>query len=371
MASAQAFVPNPFTPAFGKVPAFMAGREQITEDMVQAFAGEGGDPNLCSIFVGARGTGKTALLTYLGQQAAQQGWVVANVSAQEGMLDDVLQRVREAAAHLVDDAPKRRLTGIGIASLGSASWENEPASGANWRTRMNGLFDQLAEADAGIVITVDEVDPALPEMTELCTTFQHFVRENRKAALLMAGLPHKVSALLSGRSTSFLRRAFRHDLGPIASYDVEEAFRLTVESGAKRIDDDALAEAVRQIDGFPYMFQLVGYRAWNAARLSPAICEEHVRRGARLAREVLAASVYDATISELSKNDLAFVRAMNPGAGEKTTRDELKTRLGKSSSHVSTYRKRLLDAGVIEEGLDGTFSFALPGFGEYVNQRFR
>ncbi len=38
---------------------------------------------------------------------------------------------------------------------------------------------------------------------------------------------------------------------------------------------------------------------------------------------------------------------------------------------VSTYRKRLLDAGVIEEGLDGTFSFALPGFGEYVNQRFR
>ena len=159
MASAQAFVPNPFTPAFGKVPAFMAGREQITEDMVQAFAGEGGDPNLCSIFVGARGTGKTALLTYLGQQAAQQGWVVANVSAQEGMLDDVLQRVREAAAHLVDDAPKRRLTGIGIASLGSASWENEPASGANWRTRMNGLFDQLAEADAGIVITVDEVIP--------------------------------------------------------------------------------------------------------------------------------------------------------------------------------------------------------------------
>lgn len=62
---------------------------------------------------------------------------------------------------------------------------------------------------------------------------------------------------------------------------------------------------------------------------------------------------------------------MNPGAGEKTTRDELKTRLGKSSSHVSTYRKRLLDAGVIEEGLDGSFSFALPGFGEYVNQRFR
>ena len=50
-------------------------------------------------------------------------------------------------------------------------------------------------------------------------------------------------------------------MGPIASYDVEEAFRLTVDSGGKRIDDDALAEAVRKIDGFPYMLQLVGYRA--------------------------------------------------------------------------------------------------------------
>ena len=127
---------------------------------------------------------------------------------------------------------------------------------------------------------------------------------------------------------------------------------------------------MKQIDGFPYIFQLVGYRAWNAASLSDVISEEHVRRGARLAREVLAANMYDATISELSKNDLAFVRVMNLGAGQKTTRDELKARLGKGSSHVSAYRKRLLDAGVIEENLDGSFTFALPGFGEYVAQRF-
>ena len=267
------------------------------------------------------------------------------------MLDDILQRTCEAASHLVGEAPKHRLTGVSIASIGGVSWENGPATSENWRTRMNGLFDQLAESGTGIVITVDEVDPALPEMTELCTTFQHFVREDRKAALLMAGLPHKVSSLLSGRSTSFLRRAFRHDLGPIADYDVEEAFRLTVESGGKQIGDDALSEAVQQIDGFPYMFQLVGYRAWNAASLSDVISEEHVRRGARLAREVLVANMYDATISELSINDLAFVRAMNLGAGQKTTRDELKARLGKGSSHVSVYRKRLLDAVKAEENL--------------------
>ena len=62
---------NPFTPMFGKVPAYMAGRELIIENMVQAFDVAGSNPDLCSIFVGARGTGKTALLTYLGHRAEQ------------------------------------------------------------------------------------------------------------------------------------------------------------------------------------------------------------------------------------------------------------------------------------------------------------
>lgn len=52
---------NPFTPMFGRVPAYMAGREQIIDDMVLAFENDDSDPNLCSVFYGARGTGKTAL----------------------------------------------------------------------------------------------------------------------------------------------------------------------------------------------------------------------------------------------------------------------------------------------------------------------
>ena len=44
-------VENPFTPAFGRVPPYMAGREQIVADMLQAFEGPGGDPNLSTLFV--------------------------------------------------------------------------------------------------------------------------------------------------------------------------------------------------------------------------------------------------------------------------------------------------------------------------------
>ena len=77
---------NPFTPVFGKVPPFMAGREQVIHDIAAALVSNGNSPDICSLFVGARGTGKTSLLTYLANEAEQQGWISARVTAAPGML---------------------------------------------------------------------------------------------------------------------------------------------------------------------------------------------------------------------------------------------------------------------------------------------
>lgn len=187
---------------FGKVPAYMAGRELIIENMVQAFDVAGSNPDLCSIFVGARGTGKTALLTYLGHRAEQMGWVVASATASNGMLDDIEQRVRAASAHLISAASSKKLAGANIASLGGISWENiEPS--ANWRSRMNLILDQLNEANTGLVISVDEIDPSIPEMVELVTTYQHFVRENKKSCSYNGGPPIQGLGLAIGENHVF------------------------------------------------------------------------------------------------------------------------------------------------------------------------
>lgn len=360
---------NPFTPRFGKVPAYLAGREDVINELTTAFEQGDGDPSLCSIFVGARGTGKTTLLSYLASCAEENGWISANVTAGEGVLDDILQRLAEAAEHLIDIEQDKKLTSVSIGNIGGVTWENTGMQ-ANWRTRMNALLDQLGNEDVGVLITVDEVDCSVEELVRLVTTYQHFVREGRKCALLMAGLPHKVLALLSGESTSFLRRAVRYDLGPIADYEVEEAFKLTVELGGKSIGDEAVAAAVKAIDGFPYMFQLVGFRAWRAADLSEEITVEHVEQGAKIAQEELESRVFDATWAELSKNDTAFLEAM-VHEGVPTSRQQLVDYLGKGTSHVSTYKKRLLDAGVIEERRRGYFDFALPGFEGYVAKQMQ
>ena len=182
----------------------------------------------------------------------------------------------------------------------------------------------------------------------------------------MAGLPFRVSALLTGKSTSFLRRAAQHSLGSIPSYEVKEAFRLTVEDAEKSISDEALDAAAKAIDGFPFMFQLVGYRAWNAARLADVITLQDVEQGAKIAQEELESRVFLSTLAELSAGDLEFLRAMNVSGP--TSRGVIGERLGKPSGFVSTYKRRLLEAGVIEESVPGTLRFALPGFGQYLKR---
>lgn len=357
---------NPFTPEFGKVPAYFAGREQVLSDILSAF--EEQTMNLCALFVGPRGCGKTALLTYLGNEASRLGWVVANVSATSGMLEDIVQRTEESASHLIVASSEKRLTGVNIAGIGGATWDAKSNTKANWRTRMNNLLERLGEADIGLLITVDEVDVSLDEMSHLVSTYQHFVRENRKVALVMAGLPFHISSLLSGKNTSFLRRAQRFELGPLAPYEVEEAFRLTVEEGGRLINEEALSEAVEAIDGFPFMLQLLGYRAWRMHPDDAFLSVDDVRAGAQRAQRELEDRIFDVTYAELSRADRAFLAAMAQD-GKTSRRIDLMERLGKPSGHISTYKKRLVQSGVIGETLDGDFYFALPGFKEYVERR--
>lgn len=60
---------SPFTPIFGQVPPYFAGRENIIDNMILAFDHPNNNPDRCSLFVGARGAGKTAPLTFIPRSA--------------------------------------------------------------------------------------------------------------------------------------------------------------------------------------------------------------------------------------------------------------------------------------------------------------
>lgn len=355
---------NPFTPSFGQVPLQMAGRAQIIDKMQHAFDNGLGDPNLCSIFTGARGTGKTALLHLLAGQAEETGWVSVSVTSVSGMLEDVYEQTIRKTAHLIETKKSAHIKSVSVSNVLGVELEHEKHPSFNWRSRMTDVLDSLAELETGLLITVDEVDPELEEIVQLATVYQHFVGENRNVSLLMAGLPHRISSLLNGRSISFLRRANRVKLTRINDAEVKDAFAQTAEIGEKDVSESALNEAARAIDGFPFMLQLVGYYSWDYAKEN-CIDVKDVNRGAQTATEDMKERILQATLDELSDRDLDFLKAMLKD--EKSSRTaEIANRIGMTTGNVSTYKKRLLEQGVIEESRRGEVKFALSFLREYL-----
>lgn len=359
---------NPFTPEFGSVPLVMAGRQSIRRELFDAFVQGRGNPNLSSILVGPRGSGKTALLTYLGKEASDQGWIAVHAVAMPGMLEDIYEQTLLASADILEKGKAKppRLTSIGVGPV-SASREAAPAPSENWRTRMGKLVSMIEGAGYGLLITVDEVVATLDEMITLAAIYQLFVREERRVALVMAGLPHNISALLNDKSVSFLRRAQQHTLGTIPDADVREAFRETAAIGGKEVTDDALEACVRAIGGFPYMLQLVGFRCWQATSPDDVISAREAHRGIRDAQDDFRTHILAPTFRELSQIDLQFVEAMLDDENESRISDIAK-RMGVESRYASKYRSRLLAEGVIEQVTRGVVRFALPEFRAFVRE---
>lgn len=356
---------NPFTPSFGRIPAHFAGRSAMLAAMKKALADEKRtSPDLTSVIIGPRGTGKTALLGSIAIEASANGWAVAQVSAGPGMLKDVIERLQESAADLVDSSASTRVKSFTVGQSFGVEFERVAPTSGNWRTQMNQLFKQLEPYGTGILITVDEVQHDSEELEILTQAFQHFLTEGKPAALIMAGLPPEVSAIVSSKTVSFLRRARHRYIGRISDGDIEVALRKTLADESSAIDDDAMALAVSAADGFPYMLQLVGYWMWEEAAQSPITLTD-AQRGIRLASQELRDGVLAATYRELSRTDIRFLEAMLPDEGASSLAD-IALRMGVQSNYASKYKKRLIEAGVLGDAGQGFYTIDLPGFKEYV-----
>ncbi len=359
---------NPFTPTFGMVPPFMAGRTYLIDDILNALDRGPGDPNLSTMFIGARGTGKTTLLSYLASEASAHGWIAVSVAALPGMLEDIYERAKEAAIEFVDSEKGARLKGISIGQLLGVEWETPAQESENWRTRMNRLLKSLAEYDIGLLITVDEVRVSLDEMVLLAAVYQLFVREGKRVGLLMAGLPQQVSALLRDESVSFLRRSVQRQLGNIGDQEVKDAMLRTVEGAGRVVGEKALDAMVEAVGGFPYMMQLVGFRAWDQHPAIHEITFEDAKRGIELAHVDIEQRVLEPTFRELSDGDVSFLEAMLPD--EEVSRiSSIAKRMGVTSNYASQYRLRLIEQGIIGERGRGKVVFEMPFFKDYLKKQ--
>lgn len=361
-----------FRPAFGNRPDCIVGREGVLAHLDDSLASYPGSKQRATLLMGQRGMGKTALLLEIADRARDSGYVVARVTCGDTMLDTLLDILQRDGERYVKDK-KPPVQGFSAGALGFSfglTFTEEVARSYGFRVKLEMICDRLAEADKGVLILIDEVEPTCPSLVELATTYQELVGEEKNVAVIMAGLPAALSEVLNEKTLTFLNRADKIDLGPVSIASVR-AYYSSAFSRADRIADDAILDrAARATSGFPYLLQLIGYYVVAYSPEGQQITEQALDRACSAAFSELDEDVFRAMLRPLSRGDIEFLRAMSVDTGPSSVAD-LQKRLGVSQGHVQSYRRRLLDAGVIVAPRRGELSFVIPRLRNYLQDKGR
>ena len=358
---------NPFTPTFGSVPDVFAGRGELVDDVIYGLSNRPGDPNRSTIFIGPRGSGKTALLHTIAHEASQMGWVVVSVSAREGMLEKLRKAVHKEAGHLLGEPVQSNITSVQVGPLALGREVDHSRDQEPWWFDLQCVVEELNAKDVGLMVLIDEIDPRCKELTEFIDEYQHFVSEDRDVALMMAGLPGQVLALFLDEHVSFIRRAFQRRLDPIERIEVEEALLKTIVDNGKTIDDEALDIATRSTRGFALAIQMVGYFLWRRSYGRDHITVEDAEVAAERAAREIAHAVVVPTLQELTAREQEYLLAMSEDEGASST-SEVAKRMGISMTNAANLRRRLIERGVVLGIRMGLIDYAIPSMRPYLRE---
>ena len=365
---------NPFHASFGVSPPLLVGRDDVLEDFAEALDDGPGSAGRATLYTGARGAGKTVMLNAVEDLARQHGWVVVSETATAGFISRMTQQhLPQSLRDFDPDAVQRRVTGLTAPlSIGSVTWNTIEAHviQAGLRNQLELLTDLLAENRTGLLITLDEIHHnQIEELRELATAVQHAFRENRDVAFAGAGLAASVSDVINDDVLTFLRRAERHHLGPVARADVERGFREPIKTAGRTINDQALEVMVEGTRGYPFLLQLVGAQTWRLHPDASEITIEDATHGVTRARRRLGTLIHEPALNAASDIDKSFLLAMTQDDGP-TKMADIQQRLGVDVNYASQYRLRLIAAELIHPTRHGYVDFALPYLREYLREHF-
>ncbi|MGC9156416.1 MAG: ATP-binding protein [Ferrimicrobium sp.] len=362
---------NPFTPTFGVDPPLLVGRDDLLEDLVDALEGGLGSPGKATLYVGARGTGKTVMLNKAEELARARGWMVISEVATPGLIDRLTKVRLPEILSTIHSEKKTHLTGMTLPlGIGGATWTTTgPEIPLDFRTQLIRATSVLAERGIGLLITIDEVHyKQIADLRDFGSAVQFAFRGKQANFVFVgAGLRSAVSSVLNDSVLTFLQRADRHVLGPVGADDIEAAIREPIEANGRKINPDALAEAASATGGHPFLIQLIGRHIWRQHPERMMITVSDVRSGVAAALRRVGALVFDPDLAALSDIDRSFLVAMaQDDVPSKTT--DICTRLGVDATYVGQYRLRLIEAGMISAVRHGEVTFVQPFLRGYLRE---
>jgi len=341
---------NPFRLDFGAKPKLYISRQEEEGLILDTFFADEPSTHLYMI-IGARGTGKTVMMTTISQRMDQnKEWIHIDLSSENTMEDLISELEYKCERKFADINMSVNLKAL---TIRVSSKENKFSS---IKVELNKYFEKLKEKNKRVLITIDEAFNSV-SMREFSTYFQQCLRRDYPIFVIMTGLFKNIRALENNKSLTFLRRAEKINLTPLDSLQVASEYKTVLEM---KIDD--AIEAAELIQGYSYAFQMLGYLLfkYNKKKIDNEILTE--------LKYALYEKSYDKIWEELSPNEQKVCIEISK-ADLNAKASEIKTSMGIDDNNFSTYRNTLLKAGILLNTMTrGQLRFALPFFKEYVKR---
>ncbi|CBK75441.1 Archaeal ATPase [Butyrivibrio fibrisolvens 16/4] len=339
---------NPFRLDFGAKPKLYIPRIEEEETVLNTFLAEEPSTHLYMI-IGARGMGKTVMMTSIAQKIEEQdNWIHIDLSSENVMQDFISELENKCKSKL----PKLNIS-VNLKAL-NVEVESKEARYSTIKVELSKILEKLAKDKIRLLITIDEAVNSV-SMREFATYFQQCLRKEYPVYVIMTGLFKNIRALENNKSLTFLRRAEKINLTPLDSYRIATEYKDTL----KMNFDDAI-EASNMIEGYSYAFQMLGYLLFknNKLKTDDEICSE--------LRYALYEKSYEKIWEELSANEQRICIEIAK-SNQDSMASDIKTALGIDDNNYSTYRATLIKSGVLSASkTKGKLSFALPFFKDYI-----
>ena len=324
---------NPYAPGAGTPPPELAGREALIEkasialDRIKA-----GRTARSLILYGLRGVGKTVLLKGISREADAKGFAIVWIEAPEdqslpGLLIPALRsalyklgrgvalkaKMIAALGALASFARGLKIEYQGIEL--SADYKPEPgiADSGDLERDLADLLQTAGEAakeqGTALVLFIDELQYVeVKELAALITALHRANQNELPVALIAAGLPQLVGN--AGKAKSYAERLFEFvEIGKLGDAAAKDALCKPAAKEQVEFHPKAIAEILRETQGYPYFLQEWGKHCWDLAQLSP-IAEEDAKHATRSAIAGLDASFFRVRFDRLTPVEKRYVRAM-------------------------------------------------------------
>ena len=357
-----------FSPTFGNKPRYLLGRDDVISRLCEGLQTPPGSRERARLIIGQRGYGKTVALLELAEQARKAGYIVASPTiVSPALLDSVMEKLQKDSERFLKTG-KKSVSGGSIGAFGFSAglqFDRQDTESKTFAFRIDRFCEEMNRRRKSVLILIDEVQGGSEELKQLIIAYQELVGEGRDVAIVMAGLPAALSVVLNDKVLTFLNRAEKIMLEPLRIAEVEAFFRRAFREESIAVPDHLLQKAAEKTEGSPYMMQLIGYYLTLNATSDAKITDKVFKKAIAGAEKDFQNDICLTVLRSLSDRDVRFLREMS-SMDEPALVADIAKGMGVSREYAQQYRRRLLDAGLIETVKRGEVRFAVPYLADYL-----